>query len=358
MQQGAISRRLFLQSVAAAGMCRGVFAAAASRPAKAARFFHTRGIVLAPKDLDWPLWPQRAAQAELTTIALHDGLSPAAVAAYIRSDAGQRFLAQCRDLGLEVEYELHAMQELLPRDLFDKNPELFRMDDKGARIREYNLCVHAPRALEIACENAVRMAREMRPTTGRYYYWGDDGIVWCRCPKCKSLSDSEQSLMVTNQLWRALKTVDPRAQIAHLAYHNTLEAPRQVRPEPGVFLEFAPIDRKYDVPFESGDPTNKRHLESLDANLEIFDRARAQVLEYWMDVSMFSRWKRPAVKLPFNPQVLAADLQTYGSRGIRHVTSFGVYLDSEYVSRFGEPPINAYGLALAEFTPPSNPRPK
>ena len=36
----------------------------------------------------------------------------------LQSDAGQSFLAKCGQLGLQVEYELHAMKELLPRDLF------------------------------------------------------------------------------------------------------------------------------------------------------------------------------------------------------------------------------------------------
>ena len=355
MPMRTLSRREMLRSLAALSLTRLAWARSATSQPASTPFFQTRGVVLTPQDLDWPLWPQRAFQAGLTTIALHDPLSPAAVIGFIRSEAGQRFLAECHKLGLAVEYELHAMQELLPRELFDKNPELFRADEKGERIPKFNLCPSSPRALEIAAENAVRIARDLRPTTGRYFYWGDDGIAWCRCAKCKAYSDSEQALMVTNCLARALKTVDSRAQIAHLAYHNTLEPPRQVHPEPGVFLEFAPIERKYDAAFESSNPVNRRHLEMLDANLAIFGRDTAQALEYWLDDSMFSKWKRPAIQLPFDPKVLAADLNTYGSRGIRHVTSFAVYLDADYVRRFGEPPIMAYGRSLAAWKPTSQP---
>ena len=89
-----------------------------------------------------------------------------------------------------------------------------------------------------------------------------------------------------------------------------------------------------------------RTLDLLDANLEVFEPRHAQVLEYWLDVSMFSRWKRPAVKLPWRPEVCADDVQTYASRGIRHVTSFAVMIDSDYVRRFGEPPIEEYGQVL------------
>jgi hypothetical protein len=59
-----------------------------------------------------------------------------------------------------------------------------------------NICVHSPAALDIAAENAVAIARTLRPTTGRYFYWGDDGKPWCRCPQCKGLSDSDQATLL------------------------------------------------------------------------------------------------------------------------------------------------------------------
>ncbi len=52
------------------------------------------------------------------TIGLHHGVSPAVVARFIHSEAGGEFLAACARLGLHVEYELHAMRELLPRSDF------------------------------------------------------------------------------------------------------------------------------------------------------------------------------------------------------------------------------------------------
>lgn len=53
----------------------------------------------------------------------------------------------------------------------------------------------------------------------------------------------------------------------------------------------------------------------------MFPRATAQVLEYWLDVSRFSGWKRPSVKIPWNPEVMRADAAAYAKRGIRHVLS-------------------------------------
>src|SRR5262249_45776312 len=122
------NRRQFLWISAAAAFSARRVAAEPDR-----RHTDTRGVVLLPDDLSLSDWPERAKKAELTSIALHHQNSSQAVIRWVKADAGQRFLQQCGNLGLHVEYELHAMKELLPRNLCDKNPEWFRMDDKGRR---------------------------------------------------------------------------------------------------------------------------------------------------------------------------------------------------------------------------------
>ena len=138
----------------------------------------------------------------------------------------------------------------------------------------------------------------------------------------------------------ALREVNPRISLAHLAYANSLAAPTQVKPTEGIFLEFAPIQRSWETPLSRREieGRGKNHgetLDCLDANLDVFPRESAQILEYWLDVSLHSQWTRPARKLPWKKEVFLADLETYASRGIRHVTSFGVYLDRGYLERFG-----------------------
>lgn len=307
--------------------------------------FKTRGVVLTSADLTWTDWPVRVKQAGLTTIALHP--TPRELIPFAQSTAGHRFLEHCRSLRLQIEFELHAMSDLLPRSLFEANRSFFRMNEKGERSPDSNLCVHSPIAMDLAAEKAASIARILRPSTNRYFYWGDDGAPWCRCEKCRDLTDSDQALILENHILNALRQVDRKAKQAHLAYANTLRPPTLIKPEPGIFLEFAPIERRYDRPLS--DPTaaeNVKHIEALSANLKWFGSKDAQALEYWLDVSRFSRWKKPAIKLPWNPDVVAADLDTYARLGIRHATTFAVYIDKEYVDRFGEPPLNEYGRLL------------
>ncbi len=345
--KAAIGRRRFLQRTAKGTAAVWFWPAAIQGEERRPRPpFLTRGVVLIPDDFTWKEWPERAAKAGLNTIALHHGRSVEAVVKFVQSHAGEEFLASVRSLGLQVEYELHAMNDLLPRRLFEQDKSMFRMNDKGERVADANLCVHSEKALETVAEKALEVGRLLRPTTGRYFYWGDDGQPWCRCPKCREFSDSEQALLLENHLIKTLRGADPKAQLAHLAYANSITAPSKVRPEPGVFLEYAPIRRQYDAPYAT-QPGGADALSNLDANLKVFATDTAQVLEYWLDVSRFSGWKRPAKKLPWNREVFLADLEAYSARGIRHVTSFACYIDAAYLKAYGEPAaLREYGAGL------------
>ena len=357
------TRRDFLgKTVAAGASCLTLGAAVGATEVQAAAksaaddepFFKTRGVVLLPNDIiNWP-WVRKAKAAGLTTFGTH--YSPQEVEEFFATDAGEAFQEECRASGMEIEHELHSMSQLLPRDLFKKDPAMFAMDKKGDRTPQSNLCVHSKKAVEIVCENAVKYAEILRPTTGRYFYWIDDGQPMCACPECRGFSDTDQALILENAMVKALGAVDSRATLAHLSYHGTLAPPTRVKPSSNVFLEFAPITRDYKSPFGSS-PREKAWLEHLDANLELFGAETAQVLEYWLDESMFyrattrDRAKRHMVPIPWSQEVFEADLDIYGKRGIRHVTTFAVMVHKEYVEKFGEPPLNAYGQGLKNWRP-------
>lgn len=56
------------------------------------------------------------------------------------------------------------------------------------------------------------------------------------------------------------------------------------------------------------------------------------------------------VKIPWRRDVVAADAETYARQGLRHVTTFAVWIDADYVRRFGDPTaIQEYGETLHEL---------
>jgi hypothetical protein len=346
-----MNRRDFLLTAGAATALGARCAAVASEAASPSPRFDTRGVVLIAEDFTLPDWPERIARAGLNTLGLHAPVRLDDLAAFVRSEAGVRALAACRRLGLRVEYELHAMSDLLPRKLFAKDATLFRVDPKGERNADCNCCPSNRAALEAIAARAVEYAAVLRPTTRRYFYWPDDGREWCSCQKCRGLSASDQALLVENHILMALrKHHDPAAEVCHISYGPTLAPPRHVRPEPGVFLEFAPITRSHQRPLaEQTEKTLIDRLEVFDENLNVFPRETTQVLEYWLDNSRFSGWRRPAGKLPWRRDVFLADIEAHAKRGVRHITTFACFLDADYVKRHGDfqPALMEYGAGLS-----------
>lgn len=306
----------------------------------------TRGIILTPTDLGGELdWPKLAHEAGLTAIATHIG--PEDVIPFLKSERGIRFLDDCKRYGLEVEHELHAMSYLLPRAMFDSRPELFRMNEHGVRVREGNCCASSDEALAIIAENAVEVAKVCRPTTGRYFYWLDDNSECCKCPGCAKYNASEQALIVENAILTALREkIAPRATLAHLAYQVTMDVPTKVKPRDGIFLEYAPIDRDH-AKF-----LGENEIEKIRQLLTIFPVDTAQVLEYWLDASLFSKWHKPSVRLPWDSKAFRRDIKGYRNLGFRNFTTFGVYLDDDYVKAYGDlSPVLDYGRCLNEILP-------
>jgi hypothetical protein len=168
--------------------------------------------------------------------------------------------------------------------------------------------------------------------------------------------------MIENAIVKALRSEIPNASLAHLAYYHTMVPPKNIKPEKGIFLEFAPIIREWDKPLADRNAgaegkyedkvrriTHGECLDVLAANLEVFPKETAQVLEYWLDVSLQSKWTKPAVKLSWYPQVCKSDVETYMKAGITNITTFAVYVDQAYKNEYNDLGfIKEYGSILKD----------
>jgi len=165
-----------------------------------------------------------------------------------------------------------------------------------------------------------------------------------------TLGPSAQNVIVTNAILDGVRSVDPQAALSGLAYHNTLRPLESVRPAEGIFLEYAPIERCFQHSLD--DPNcavNRVERARLEALLPGYPLAGAQVLEYWLDESLFWRSAgRPEQlpRLPFDTEVLRRDLRYYARIGFRSVVTYGVMLGERYTALHGMPPILQYGEAL------------
>ena len=310
-----------------------------------------RSIVILYRDL-CNSWINLLKRSHFTTLGAHFVPSLFEMEGYLdwlRSE-GKQMLQAMSDAGVEVEHELHALRYLLPRNLFEDHPEYFRVNSKGERTPKHNCCVSNAEGLAVVEDRAYMLAEALGQKGHRYYLWSDDAKdAWCHCERCSSLSASDQNLVFLTSVLKGLRRYDPQAELCYLAYHEMLVPPTLPIPD-GVFLEFAPIERDMTRPLTAEE--NRSTRESIERLLTVFPAQKAEVLEYWLDVSFYARWgELPIQRVPFNPEVWEADFAYYTSLGIRTIKTFGAFMDENYLNTYGDREIVAYGETLKRYLP-------
>lgn len=308
-------------------------------PEEPEKWFKMRGLVLGWSEVSNP------SVIDYIKIARENGLNTFSVYNADRTTQNwKNFAKKCEDAGIDLEFEEHMMSFLLPREMFDTHPEYFRMDKNGKRTNDANGCPSNQDALDVVRIKAKEIARNYTPTNDRYYFWLDDGGDICHCDKCKDLNASDQALIYENVIIEAVRELNPNGMVAHLCYHNTLNPPKTIKPKEGIFFEFAPFYRSWTEPLAntwakgSAELTHADYLRALKENLEVFPVETAQVLEYWMDDSLFSGWNQNnLVQVPWSNEIFLSDLKTYASYGIRNITCYAAYVGPSYVQKFGFP---------------------
>ncbi len=312
----------------------------------------SNGIIIHDTDIG-EYWKALFLDSGLDTLGLHPAggvdahLSLDAFLKSLSDSSAQTFIHELRSRDISVNLECHALSWLLTRELFGRHPHWFRQDETGKRTPDFNMCPSCEDALEYLSER-TRFLASLIPWNGKYFHlWIDDvASAPCMCEKCVRLSPSDQAMIIYNAMLKGLKAYRCDARLAYLAYHGTLDTPT-VTPDEGIFLEFAPIRRCFEHPINHVScQKNAAEIASLDSLLAFFGKTDAKVLEYWMDNSLFSGWKKPYVKLPFNREILQKDVSFYRSKGFEHITSFGCFLGEEYSQQYGIPPVKEYGTTL------------
>jgi len=125
---------------------------------------------------------------------------------------------------------------------------------------------------------------------------------------------SEAALRTANAVAEVAERERPGVQVAYLAYHDTLDVPRAVRPRSNVCLLFAPRERCYKHSLaERSCRRNRRYHDLLLAQVEHFGAAAApppRVFEYWFDAILF------AGGVPDLSETMAEDLRFYAKAGV------------------------------------------
>ena len=225
--------------------------------------------------------------------------------------------------GIEAEYGGHVLQLLLPRDRFAAHPEYFPCAEDGRRTVSGNLCVSNREALEVVRAGALGYARD-NPEMALLHIWGADVRrgAWCRCGECAGLTPQLQYMKVVNEIAAALAPEgDAAPPVAYLAYHDTLDPDRALRPLDNVWFEWAPRERCYSHAIDDPDCTvNPRYMESLKRYIDLFD-GRGGIFEYYADAILFGGMGFAT------PSIIIRDLDAYHRMGLRSISclTFGTF---------------------------------
>lgn len=313
----------------------------------------TASLLIHPEELSHE-WINRCVNMGIPTIALHPvggHRSPFTMKAMLdrlETPEYRLLLDEAAEKGLRIEYEMHAARYFLPATEFERHPEWFRMDENGERTPKLNCCASNEEALDFISKRAAEAASKLYRSTHRYFFWLDDAHdAFCHCPKCAEYSSSDQQMIIMNRILKELKKIDPEATLAYLAYYSTLTPPEKIKPDEGIFLEYAPIDRDHHTPLaQAGNEKNASQNQYIRELIQTFGSETAKVLDYWLDNSLFSNWTKPPKPFTADHAVIEADFDYYSDLGFRDISCFACYLGADYVELYGNPDIRAFSNAF------------
>jgi Domain of unknown function (DUF4838) len=242
---------------------------------------------------DWIVW---ASRRRLNCLFVHvstrrEALGAAPEATWRKRR--ERAIELARERGITLEHGGHLLPELVSEIDIRALAEARPVDAAARRALEDHIRAH--------------------PEAEILHLWGADAPDSIGAGRAAS----EAALRATNAVAEIAAAARPGTQVAFLAYHDTLEVPRAIRPRSNVCLLFAPRERCYEHALSAADcPTNARHREALEAQIEHFaaaGAAPARVFEYWFDAIRF------AGGIPDLTETMADDLAYYQRAGVHAV---------------------------------------
>ena len=135
---------------------------------------------------------------------------------------------------------VHTAAQILPPDkYFKEHPDYFAQQADGTRTTA-QLCSTHPEVVKVAIDY-VRQMLKQSPRTEIVSVSKNDCQVSCLCERCKKLradegSDMANQLFLVNQVAEAIEKEYPEVVIDTLAYLETIQVPKTIRPRKNVAI--------------------------------------------------------------------------------------------------------------------------
>ena len=139
---------------------------------------------------------------------------------------------------------LHTHLALLPPAIYlekENHPDYYSLSKSGERYKE-QLCPTHPDVTRIITTNVLKTLKES-PHTEIVSVSKNDNMEICHCERCSSLraaegdSDIACQLVLVNAVAEAVEQEFPNVVVSTLAYEETLQIPKTIRPRKNVAIQ-------------------------------------------------------------------------------------------------------------------------
>ena len=224
------------------------------------------------------------------------------------------------EFGGNVDYALfvHTYDTLVPpKQYFEKHPEYY--SEVGGKRQPRQLCLTNPDVLRISIEKVKEVLRA-RPNSEIISVSPNDGTGYCECRACKAIDDPEGTRAVTlirfvNAVADAIKEEFPRVRVSTLAYLDTYQPPKSVRPRDNVAIQLCTDRHAWSRPFLTVTET-----ENFQKAMKAW-AAIGATMHIWDYTVNFSHYTVPMPNMP----VVTPDIRFYIEHNARGVMLQGAY---------------------------------
>lgn len=248
-----------------------------------------------------------------------------------------------------IDYDglfVHTFNTLVPPgQYFEAHPEYFMQGASGKRSTQ-QLCLTNPDVLRIATENLLAIL-ERSPNTEIVEVSPNDGGQHCLCPNCKAVDDANGSpsgtlVAFVNSIAEAVEKERPEVMVSTLAYLDTVDPPKIVRPGHNVIVRLCNDLHSWRYPFTcfatDTKPESKRYRDAIIGWSKICDN-----LSIWDYFVNFSHYSAP---MP-NMDVLQPSVDFYLSHNVTGIMMQAAYQGNG--SEFG--PLRSWVMAKVLWDP-------
>jgi hypothetical protein len=226
---------------------------------------------------------------------------------------------ELRKRGMLIEVGGHGYPNFLSTEkYFAQHPEWFGVyDGKRSTDPREVFATSNPDAVNTFVAN-VRSYLKSHPEIDILDVWPPDGARWSDAPEDLALgSPSERQTLLLNHLYQELKTEFPKLRLQFIAYQVYTVPPSEHKPDPGVLMEFCPINRSFESPLYASDyPQSEEYFHDLESWLKgVMDPSNIAIYSY---ITKYA-WRSYPVLIP---HLIVDEARRFHSLGIGGMSTY------------------------------------